>query len=60
MVMSFLYHGYRSMQANGITHGEKWIGVGNDGRSKMVSLYSIIYDYVSSTLYGMVTSERSF
>ena len=42
MVMPFIYHGYGSMQANGITHGEKWISVGNDGRSKMVSLYSNI------------------
>ena len=44
MVMSFL-HGYGSMQANGIPHGEKWTSVGNDGMSKMASLYSI-YDYV--------------
>ena len=33
MVMSFLYHRYGSIEANGVIHGEKWISVGNDGMS---------------------------
>jgi len=29
-------------------HGEKWMSVGNDGTSNIVSLYSILYSYVLS------------
>jgi len=45
MVMSSLRHQYGSMQANGVIHGEKWMSVGSDGMSKMISLYSI-YSHV--------------
>ena len=41
MVMSFLYHRYGSMQVIGVIHGEKWMSVGNDRMSKMISLYYI-------------------
>ena len=40
MVMFFLYDRHGSMQANGVIHGEKWMSMGNDEMSKMVSLYS--------------------
>ena len=32
--------------ADGVIQGEKWMSVGNDVMSKMISLYSI-YSYVS-------------
>ena len=51
MVMLFLSHRYRSMQANGIIHRAKWTGVGNDGMVKMVSLYAILYSY---DMFGLV------
>ena len=48
--MSFNYHCYGSMQANGVIPGEKWMSVGNDGMSKIVSLYSMLCSYLLSSL----------
>ena len=42
MVMSFFYH-HGVVQANGVIRGEKWRSAGNDGMSKMISLYSTVY-----------------
>jgi len=39
--MSFFYRYYRSTQEDGVVYGEKWMSVGNDGTSKMISLHSI-------------------
>lgn len=41
MVISFLYYYYRSTQANGVIHGEKWMSMGGDGTSKIISLHNI-------------------
>ena len=50
MVMSFLYYRYRNVQESRVIHGEKLMNVGNEGMSKMVSLYSIILcSYVFSS-----------
>ena len=29
-------------EANGVIRGEKWMSVGNDGISKMISLYTLL------------------
>ena len=60
MVMSFLYHRYWSMQANGVPHGEKWMSVGNNEMRKMISLYSILYCYGLSSWFRVRTNEPSF
>ena len=49
MVVSFLYHRYGSMQANGVIDGEKWMSVGNGGISMVISLYSIYPHVLSSS-----------
>jgi len=36
MVMSFLCHRYMSIQANGVIHEEKWVGVGDNGMGQVV------------------------
>ena len=43
-------------------HGEITTRTGrrNDGMSKMISLYSILYSYALSSYFREMTSERSF
>lgn len=45
MVISFLYHRYGSMQANGAINRKEWMSVKNDAMSKVISLHSM-YPYV--------------
>ena len=58
---SFFYRRYGSTQANGAIHGEKWMSVGSDGMSKMVSLFSIIlYSYELFNSLREMMSEQNF
>lgn len=43
MGKSFLYPYYESIPGDGVTHGMKWMSVGNNRMVKMVSLYPIYY-----------------
>lgn len=47
--MSFHYHYYESTQANGVTYGEKLMGLESGRMIEMISLYFIeFYTYVLS------------
>ena len=50
---AFLYHRYRSMQANEVMHEAKWTSVGNDG---MVTRASIFISLSEITLRPRVVS----